>query len=688
MASKKMPLPVGSVKLSIPEEGVCHPVVGRTYEEQRRYQVELVTKIITSRDAPLPKLPADGMPKPQFWENLRLSGTHSVEAEMQNSTQAGVLASSTGERVQELGEPTPKSKPTHELADILRIIPIGCEVIAHLWAVDTIAVGCLASTSKACSDCVAIFVSRFHLPNGDYQDCDWLPTSLIDMAEERKGTIGIGRNLFIRGRDRNAPRASIKGTPNVWATDKTRAKMWDIAQMNKGNGSVYLKFMPFLVCEEKLLLLEQKIMIRRQELGLPPIETDERHHHLREMSYNIPMLRSMHQYGRNLKAIRLHETPMLDIRIVELVLTACPRLEVLGIINCELLHFSTIIALLDLLHWHSKNVSRNPIKLDFYPRASYGPLQDRQGTNFISWDALPITNRSSAVLTTILLAILKALPMGIDLVSKDQPFRKFIDLIPMKPGASALFLHHLFTWVDAVQTYGHHMPSLDTLDDLEDQVVLAVYQGTRHGMLPHLRESCFGETFSCCRCGYAMVKCLFRPDMRQRLDNQRVCRVCELRYNLEGERNHRLWEKEKLLASFLHSTDDSPRNKHSHIINSAVIQADLGDVIAPVMANPFIVGPAPDSPYRLAVLDEHRALPDLKALISPDREYDTLRTSGEAALLDAVDRLRELEGVYPDHPTLTRQKQATSKGQKQSWEYAIWKDSAKETEEHKAAGFW
>nr|XP_036586060.1 uncharacterized protein CTRU02_04212 [Colletotrichum truncatum]KAF6796251.1 hypothetical protein CTRU02_04212 [Colletotrichum truncatum] len=61
------------------------------------------------------------------------------------------------------------------------------------------------------------------------------------------------------------------------------------------------------------------------------------------------------------------------------------------------------------------------------------------------------------------------------------------------------------------------------------------------------------------------------------------------------------------------------------------------------MLNPFIVGVAPDSPYRLAVLDEHRALPDLKVPISLDREYNTLRISGEAALLDAVDRLRELE---------------------------------------------
>ncbi|KAF6800166.1 hypothetical protein CMUS01_15586 [Colletotrichum musicola] len=46
-------------------------------------------------------------------------------------------------------------------------------------------------------------------------------------------------------------------------------------------------------------------------------------------------------------------------------------------------------------------------------------------------------------------AVLKARSLGIDLVSKYRAFRRFLELVPMEPGTVAIFLHHLYNWLDA-----------------------------------------------------------------------------------------------------------------------------------------------------------------------------------------------------------------------------------------------
>ncbi|KAK6214718.1 hypothetical protein QIS74_07737 [Colletotrichum tabaci] len=626
----------GEMKLGIPKDGKCHPVVGRTYQEQCDHQLNIVTDVLTGGKGSLPELPRDKFPEPAFWDELR-------------------------------------------------VVPVGHEVVAILWSIDTLAVGSLASASKTCSDAVAIYVSRFHLPLGDYQDCDWLPAALDGINDTRRSTIGIGRNLFVRGRDRSIVPGAIKGIPKAWLSHETRNTLWNIAQESKADADTYEKFFPFLVNHHRLLHAEVRLSAAHCEQNVTLEEVTS--HHLREISYNVPLLRSLSQYGGALKALRLYEVPMMDLRIIEMILMACPKLEIMGIIKCELLHVGHINDILDLVHWNSKRVAKKPMNLQFYPRAYSNQPNNCIGTHTVSWDPLNV-NVLTSIFATVFLAAMKALPMGIDLLSKGQEFRRFFDLVPMKPGQGAVFLHHLFTWIDAAASPPSYvlLPD-DVKEDLEDQVVMSLLMGCDQKMKRRQRREHFQE-HTCSRCSNTFIRPFFRPEMDTRRLEYWVCRICDLHYALNGETHHRLTEKRDLLDAFFSSPDGDAR------CPGRVMYQELQDVVAPLLVNPFARSPALESVARIEAVQNHHSLTQVQDLVALERDYVVLGVSGEAALLDVVDRMKELQGIYMDHPTLTEQavpewaRINKKRARNQSWEYVLWKNSVKDTKEHQASRFW
>lgn len=48
------------------------------------------------------------------------------------------------------------------LETLLKVVPVGHEIIAHLWLIDTAAIGKLVSASKGCSEAVEIHVVSHH----------------------------------------------------------------------------------------------------------------------------------------------------------------------------------------------------------------------------------------------------------------------------------------------------------------------------------------------------------------------------------------------------------------------------------------------------------------------------------------------------------------------------------------------
>ncbi|GKT43099.1 uncharacterized protein ColSpa_03280 [Colletotrichum spaethianum] len=685
MAYGKKHARYGEMHLAVPQNDKCHPVVGRTYKEQCQYQLSTVIGMMTGGKDSLPELPCHAFPGPVFWNKLRQAQDSETKTSPSISEdEVKELTVETQQDERNNNEAVLSNSPTL-FEKTLAVVPVGREVIAYLWSVDTPAVGRLASASKACSDAVAIFVSRFHLPLGDYQDCDWHPSALVDIDDARRSTIGIGRNLFIRGRDTNVIPSGIKGIPKAWLSYETRNTLWNVAQDNKADADTYEKFFLFLVNDQRLLNAEAKLGAKYHEQGLSPAKATN--HHLREISYNIPILRSLYQYGGALKALRLHEVPMMDVRIVEMILMTCPKLEILGVINCELIHVGNLIFLLDLIYWNSKKMAKKPVSLQFHPRTYLGPLENRLGTHIVSWDPINV-NVLTATLALVFLAAIKALPMGIDLLSKGQDFRKFFDLIPMRPGQGAIFLHHVFTWVDAAKSPpSYALLPKQTKEDLEDQVVMSLLQGCDQKMKRRQRNDQFKQN-TCSRCSNTLIRAFFRPEMDTRRLAHWVCRICDLNYALDGEVHHRLIEKRNLLDMVLSLPDNALKR------TSQITHKELQEVVAPLLVNPFARSPALNSVARIQAVRNHLNLPKVQDLIAPERDFVILGASGEAALLDVDDLLQELEGIYMDHPTLTKQTTPTwarlngKRARNQAWEYVLWKNAVKDTKEHQTSRFW
>ncbi|KAK2060295.1 hypothetical protein LY76DRAFT_682835 [Colletotrichum caudatum] len=684
MAHADKPIRHGVMKLVVPQYDKCHPIVGRAYTEQCEDRLSAIIGLITGGKKFLPKLPCKTFPGPEFWNELRqVPGNDTKLKHSLNAEKSGELIKES-QQDQELPDEAILPSTTTLFEQMLAVVPVGHEVIAYLWSMDTPAVGRLASASKACSDAVAIYVSRFHLPLGDYQDCDWLPSALDGIDNERRSTIGIGCNLFIRGRDPSIAPGDVKGIPKVWLSLETRNTLWNIAQNNKADADTYEKFLPFLINDERLLNAEAKLGVRLQEHGLSHLEAAN--HYLREVSYNIPLLRSLNQYGGALKNLRLHEVPMMDTRIVEMILMTCPQLEILGVVNCELLHVGHLIPLLDLFYWNSKRTAKKPAVLQFYPRTYFGPLHNRLGTHIVSWDPINV-NVLTSFFATVFLAVMKAIPMGIELLSESQDFRRFFDLVPMKPGQGAAFLHHVFTWIDsAISAPSYALLPEIVREGLEDQVLMSLLQGCNQKKYRQRNEQF--QQHTCNRCSNILVRAFFRPEMDVRRPEHWVCRICDLKYALDGEAHHRLIEKRELLDIFLSSPGEASQNP------GLVVDKDPQSTVAPLLVNPFARSPALNSVARIEAVRDHQNLPRVPELIAPERDYAILGTSGGAALLDVQNQLQELMGIYMDHPTMTRQSIPTwarlngKKMRNQSWEYILWKDAVKDSEEHQATRFW
>ncbi|KAK2004784.1 hypothetical protein LX36DRAFT_622816 [Colletotrichum falcatum] len=675
----------GEMKPVVPQNDKCHPIVGRTYTEQCRHQLSTVIGLITGGQKSLPKLPYEIFPGPVFWNELRQAPANDTELDLPLSDEENEQPTREFQQDEKLIDEAALPNLTTLFEQMLAVVPVGREVIAYLWFTDTPAVGRLASASKTCSDAVAIYVSRFHLPLGDYQDCDWPPSALDGIDDARRSMIGIGCNLFVRGRDPSAALGDIKGIPKAWLSHETRNTLWNIAQDHKADADTYNKFFPFLVNDERLLDAEAKLGARHHEQGLPP--TEAANHYLREVSYNIPMLRSLNQYGGALKNLRLHEVPMMDTRIVEMILMSCPHLEILGVINCELLHVGHLVPLLDLSYWNSKRMAKKPVILQFYPRTYFGPLNSRFGTHIVSWDPINV-NVLTSFFATVFLAVMKAIPMGIDLLSKSQDFRRFFDLVPMNPGQGAAFLHHVFTWIDSAMSPPSYalLPNI-VKEYLEDQVLMCLLQGCNKKVKHRQRNEQFKQ-HTCNRCSNTLIRAFFRPEMDVRRPAHWVCRICDLQYALNGEDHHRLIEKREILNTLLSSSVETAQNP------GQVMDKDLQDTVAPLLVNPFVRSPSLHSVARIEAVRNHQNLPRVLDLIAPDRDYAVLGASGEAALLDVHNKLQELDGIYMDHPTLTKQTIPTwarlngKRIRNQSWEYILWKDAVQDSEEHRANRLW
>ncbi|RGP58605.1 hypothetical protein FLONG3_11423, partial [Fusarium longipes] len=274
-----------------------------------------------------------------------------------------------------------------------------------------------------------------------------------------------------------------------------------------------------------------------------------------------------------IEVLHFHKNPLLDRRLLAIILRACPHVKMLGIYECPLMHFGDVIFLLDLIH--EINLERDEKglprveSLDFYPRYHAGvPYKTEWDfeTHGLIWKHEDNGMVQRGVLTILMLAVLKSRKMNIGLLmDENAAFMTYLSNIPMVPGKVFAFLDGLYRFLD-LKASG----SKD--ENATKQAMYDLLKAVRGGLeeLKHDWPKYYnkmGDGLSFCRsCGYEFLREFFTHHEIGRLHHEMTCSGCILRRRLDDEDDHqKRWSKE-IMAPFYPEWNRTDFNPEAPII--------------------------------------------------------------------------------------------------------------------------
>ncbi|CAG1959168.1 unnamed protein product [Fusarium graminearum] len=286
---------------------------------------------------------------------------------------------------------------------------------------------------------------------------------------------------------------------------------------------------------------------------------DPEPNHEYQMSKQVALTQTMHllfaiaKRSHLVEVLHFHKTPLLDRRLLAIILRACPHVKMIGIYECPMLHLGDVIFLLDLIHEVNEERKAKylpPVEaLDFYPRYHAGrPYKTTREfeTYGFTWKVENNEEVQRGVLTVIMQAVLKSREMKIKLLmDENAAFMTFLSNIPMVPGKVFAFLDGLYRLLD--------LKSVKSKDqNAMKQAKYDVLKAVRSGLVSHKRDNRnyyleMGTKFYfCASCGYEFLFEFFHPNNRfaTQFDNW-LCTGCILRSKLDEEADHqKLWSKD------------------------------------------------------------------------------------------------------------------------------------------------
>ncbi|PHH83441.1 hypothetical protein CDD82_757 [Ophiocordyceps australis] len=247
-----------------------------------------------------------------------------------------------------------------------------------------------------------------------------------------------------------------------------------------------------------------------------------------------------------IKVLYLCKIPLLDRRIVAIILRSCPNIQMVGIYDCPLIHFGDVICLLDLIH--QVNADRRKQKLplltsfDFFPRYHSGmPFQHECAETYgLTWGPHNLELVQRGFFAILLKAFMKAKRMRLDLFDKGKAWRDFLSRVPNYSLAVPVFLDALYRQVDW-QAQKKEMRS----QKIENEIIFDLLKPVRLG-LDHnnaYREEYRGSPceiafWFCASCGYEMLSQFFCREYHGARPTSRFCAGCDLQSVLDREEDH------------------------------------------------------------------------------------------------------------------------------------------------------
>ena len=232
--------------------------------------------------------------------------------------------------------------------------------------------------------------------------------------------------------------------------------------------------------------------------------------------------------------------------MVAIILRACPQVRMLGVYDCELVHFGDVLCMVDLI-WEINTERRQKdlpqiTAFDFYPAYSAGmPYKgDNAATYGLTWGPEKLEVVQRGFFLTIMKAFLKSKRMKLDLLfSKNKAFMDFLARVPNYPLAVPTFL-------DALYRYLELHPKAKDFERLRKEALYDLLKPVRLGLQRHMDydwpvyfNTVLGRTsLFCCSCGYEAPEEFFTNFARDMLPQNRLCSGCTLQRWLDEERDH------------------------------------------------------------------------------------------------------------------------------------------------------
>ncbi|KAI0384173.1 hypothetical protein F5Y04DRAFT_293517 [Hypomontagnella monticulosa] len=279
------------------------------------------------------------------------------------------------------------------------------------------------------------------------------------------------------------------------------------------------------------------------------------------------MLKSFHIRGRHMKILHLHSVPNFDVPLLEKCLEHLPNLEVLGIHNCELLHFGCTIPLLRAIIEHNNKDENKIVRADFSPRYYFGMDVNSDGRTgeygVIPSDQGTIDTRR-AIVAVLRTAVPLALDNNIDWFTPGTGMRQFLERIPFKLGTLRYILEALYRIHD-YESGVHYRLSNKTIPPQEvndyfssdtlrrtiyNDLVLAV-EGTAMERDMLFPLTTIRDQFHLVQCAYCAAKLpayFYTEESANRQASQVQCAGCQLCIQLELQVDNFFEEKKGVMS--------------------------------------------------------------------------------------------------------------------------------------------
>ncbi|EGR47190.1 uncharacterized protein TRIREDRAFT_109045 [Trichoderma reesei QM6a] len=266
------------------------------------------------------------------------------------------------------------------------------------------------------------------------------------------------------------------------------------------------------------------------------------------------LMTEMHTVSTYIEVVHLHDVPLLDRRMLAVMLRGMPHVVQVGVYRCRLVHFGDVIPVLDLIY--EINAGRREKKmpaikgLDFYPNFEDGMPYEHQhaATYGLTWGPLPMDLVQRGFYGILLKAVMKAKAMNLgQLFEKEGALMDWLAKVPNVPLGPYCFLDALYRYLE-----------VDDQDpDQDDKRTQATYDllkpiriATESSLSldwPMYYTKHMGRKYFCSSCGYETFREFF-PNRASCLPRfRRTCCACELQAALDEEKDHaKAWKLDML----------------------------------------------------------------------------------------------------------------------------------------------